>query len=160
AQQELIFEVWAKRLGSELDSYLRILDKDGKELSANDDAVGKDSRIAYTLPAAGTYYVEVKSLDNHGSVAHFYRLEIKPPPPPDFSLTVTPDNPNLGPSGSAALTVTATRTGYNGEIALRLEGLPAGVTASPATLRAGQNQVFLALTAAGNAAVAASQIRV
>jgi len=160
AQQQLVFEVWAKRLGSELDSYLRILDKDGKELSANDDAVGKDSRIAFTLPAAGTYFAEVKSLDRHGGPQFFYRLEIKPPPPPDFSLTVTPDNPNIGPSGSVAMTVTSTRVAYNGEIALRLEGLPAGVTASPATIKTGQNQAIFTLTAAGNAALAATQMRV
>jgi hypothetical protein len=158
--QPLVFEVWARRLSSRMDSILRILDKDGKELAANDDAIGKDSRIAFTPPAAGNYFAEVRSLDNHGGPGYFYRLEIKSPPPPDFSLTVTPDNANIGPNGSVALTVACQRAGYNGEIAVRVEGLPAGVAASPANIRAGQNQALMSLTAEGNAAVAAGLIRV
>jgi hypothetical protein len=160
ANQQLVFEVWARRLHSRLDSVLRLLDKDGKEIAQNDDAVGKDSRLSYTPPAAGTFYVEVSSRDNHGSPEHFYRLQIKPPPPSDFSLTVTPDNPNIGPNGSVGLLVTSTRIAYNGEIALRAEGLPAGVTASAALIRAGQNQALMTLTAEGNAAVAHAPIRI
>lgn len=158
-KQQLVFELWARRLGSRLDSVLRLLDKDGKEISSNDDAVGKDSRITYTVPATADYYLEVRSLDMHGSLEHPYRLQLKPPTT-DFSLNVSPDNPNLGPGGSAALTVQANRVGYAGEIALRVEGLPAGVASSPVSLRAGQNQVSFTLTAANDAALANNPIRV
>jgi hypothetical protein len=82
------------------------------------------------------------------------------PTVPDFALAVTPDNPAAPAGAAGVLTVTAQRAGYTGEIALRLEGLPAGITASPATLRAGQNSAVFTLAAPAGAAFAFSPLRV
>jgi hypothetical protein len=58
------------------------------------------------------------------------------------------------------VTVNATRTGYNGPISLRLEGLPAGVTASTATLAEGENSAVFTLAAPAGATPAWGQLRV
>ncbi|MGV3723983.1 MAG: PPC domain-containing protein [Actinomycetota bacterium] len=159
-KQPFLIDLLARRIGSRLDSVIRVLDSTGKELAANDDAVAKDSRLTFTAPAAGTFFVEVRSLSGNGGDDFFYRLLVSGPPPPDFRLSMTPDNLTAPAGAAAVLTVTAERSGYAGDIALRVENLPAGVTASPATIRTGQNSAIITLTAAPGAAPAGSPIRV
>ncbi|SMB96169.1 S8 family serine peptidase [Deinococcus hopiensis] len=48
-------------MGGQLDSFLVLRDAAGKKLTFNDDSNGQDSSLTYTLPAAGTYYLEVSS---------------------------------------------------------------------------------------------------
>lgn len=153
ADGNLAFDLQGRLLGSRIDSLLRILDPAGKQLQENDDAEGKDSRIAsFAVKANTEYLVQVRALDqSHGPEA-FYRLAITPPAGQDFRLTVQPDELNVGQGGSVAVTVNAARQGgFGGPIALRVEGLPPGVTASPAAIPAGQNTAQFTLTAAPNA---------
>lgn len=150
-KQTVLLDAEARRIGSRLDSVMRVLDATGKELAANDDAVGKDSRLSFTAPAAGEYLVEVRNLTPQGGDEYYYRLKISDPPAADFSLTLSPDNPVVPAGAAVAVTVTANRTGYGGEIPLRVENLPPGVTASPAVFRAGQNTAVFTLSAAPDA---------
>jgi hypothetical protein len=160
-KQQVVIEVHARRIGSRLDPVLRLLDETGKELANNDDFGGtKDSRISFTAPKAGAYLAEVRSLSTRGGDDFFYRLEVRPPPPAGFRLTMTPDNPTAPPGAAVAVTVNAQRQGYNGEIALSLENLPEGVTASPAAIRAGQNSAVFTLAAAPGAEPASRPLRV
>jgi len=46
--------------GSGLDTYLRLLDVNGNQLSFNDDAVGLNSRLTYTATTTGTFYVSAQ----------------------------------------------------------------------------------------------------
>lgn len=134
----LSFDVLARRIGSRIDSFLRVLDATGKELAANDDAEGKDSRIVMGVQANQEYLVEVKSLDEHYGPDAFYRLEIGPPSGQDFELTVTPDAINVGQGSSTVVGVNINRVnGFGGPVDLRVENLPAGVTASAARIAAG-----------------------
>jgi hypothetical protein len=144
----LSFEIMGRRIGSRIDSFLRVLDPTGKEIQANDDADGKDSRIVFGVAANTEYLVEVRTLDRRSGGDVFYRLEIDPPSGPDFKLSMTPAELNVGQGGSVAVTVTAARlAGYGGPIALRVEGLPAGLTASPAAIPAGAGTAMFTLTA-------------
>ena len=162
AAGNLSFQVVGRRMGSRIDSILKIRDAMGKELQSNDDAIGKDSRIVMGVQAGAEYLVEVRNLDLGFGGDCFYRLEIAPPGGQDFSLAITPDSINVGQLASAQITVTVTRmNGFSGAIALRLENLPAGITPSPADIPAGQNTVLFTLTAAQNADPGAMrQIRV
>jgi len=162
AAGNLSFEVWGRRLGSRIDSFLRVLDATGKELQANDDAAGKDSRIVMAVAANTEYLVEVRTIDPRYGGDVFYRLAIEPPAGQDFTLTMTPDSINVGQGNSAAVTVTVNRmNGFTGPVALRVEGLPAGVTASPAVIPAGAANAQFTVTAAADAAAGAvSQIKV
>ena len=84
-----------------------------------------------------------------------------PPPPPDFSLMVTPKSQTLveGTTGTA-LSVQATATnGFASPVTVNISGLPAGVTAKPASLTlppgAAQN---VTLTASIGAATGAATV--
>src|SRR5260370_33359341 len=65
---KLIFEVRAQRFGSPVDSILRILDEQGKEIAVNDDGAfagvqfNKDSRISQTFKKARRYQGEIRNL--------------------------------------------------------------------------------------------------
>jgi hypothetical protein len=152
AAGNMAFEVHGRRIGSRIDSFLRIMDAAGKDLQTNDDAVGKDSRIVMGVEAGKEYLVEVRSLDRRYGGDVFYRLEIAAPPGPDFRLTVSPDELNVGQGGSISVTVNVARVGgYGGPIVLRLDGMPAGLTLSHATINAGQNTAQFTITAAPDA---------
>jgi hypothetical protein len=81
-----------------------------------------------------------------------------PPPPPDFSLTVTPTSQTLveGTTGTALALVATATNGFASPVVIGIAGLPAGVTASPAspTLTPGtaQNVTLAASTTAATGA--------
>ncbi len=65
----LVARVNAASLGSSLDSYLRLFDKDGNELRNNDNAPNgntTDSEITFTVPEDGVYYLGVTGAGNVG----------------------------------------------------------------------------------------------
>jgi hypothetical protein len=78
AGQRLSIEVLARRLGSPLDSMIRLLDGRGRELAYNDDApgVGSDSMLSYTFREAGEYVLEVRDIRYQGGGNFNYRLRI------------------------------------------------------------------------------------
>lgn len=83
--QILAADVEANRnLGSPMDAVLQVVSPDGFVLDQNDDAVGRDPRILFQAPAAGTYIVRVfafpaqpnSSIQFSGSDAYIYRLTL------------------------------------------------------------------------------------
>jgi hypothetical protein len=78
AGQQISIEVLARRLGSPLDSTIRLLDAKGRELAYNDDApgLGSDSMISYTFKDAGEYVLEVRDIRYQGGGNFLYRLRI------------------------------------------------------------------------------------
>lgn len=78
AGQRIAFEVLARRIGSALDPLVRILDANGRELMYSDDELGLsgDSRLSYTFPAAGDFFIELRDIRYQGGAKYFYRLRI------------------------------------------------------------------------------------
>lgn len=83
--QTLAADVEANRhLGSPMDAVLQVVSTDGFVLEQNDDAVGRDPRILFKAPAAGTYVVRVfafpaepdSGIRFSGSDAYIYRLTL------------------------------------------------------------------------------------
>lgn len=152
--EEIVAEVFARRLNSPLDSFLTVTDATGHVLASNDDTEDKgagltthhaDSRVTLTLPADGAYFVTVRDTENHGGPHYAYRLRVGAPQP-DFALRVTPASVNLRAGGSAPLTVYALRRdGFAGEIQLGLRDAPKGFALSGARIPAGQDQITLTL---------------
>jgi hypothetical protein len=156
AGDQVVAEVNARRLGSPLDSLLRLMDSSGKVLAWNDDTEDKsmgllthsaDSYISFKIPAAGTYFVQLSDAQHHGGEEYAYRLRLSPPRP-DFALRVTPSTINEGNGRPAILTAYAFRKdGFDGDIDLALKGAPDGFLLSGGRIPAGRDKVRLTLTA-------------
>jgi hypothetical protein len=72
--EHVIFDLYAARDGSSLDSSLAVLDLSGKELARNEDASGLDSVIDFTAPEDGDYLVELRDFRYQGGDNYKYRL--------------------------------------------------------------------------------------
>jgi len=154
AGNEVVAEVLARRLGSPLDSILRITDANGKQLAANDDYEDKgaalvthhaDSYLCLELPADGAYWVHLGDMQHQGGAAYAYRLRISLARP-DFDLRVTPCSLNARAGTNAPITVYALRKdGFSGEIMLALKDPPQGFALSGGCVPTGQDQVWLTL---------------
>jgi hypothetical protein len=81
--ESLSMEVAARRVGSPLDPLLRLLDAQGRELAANDDAPGLDgdARIDFHCPKTGEYVLELRDTRHAGGPRHHYRLRLGEPLP-------------------------------------------------------------------------------
>ena len=156
AGDEIVAEVYARRLDSPLDSTLKLTDANGRQIAFNDDHEDKaagltthhaDSLLSATLPADGTYYLALGDAQHKGGPAYGYRLRISPPEP-DFELRVVPSSVNVRAGATATLTVYALRKdGFSDEIALTLKDAPRGFTLSGGRVPAGQDQAKVSLKA-------------
>lgn len=120
----------------------------------NDDGgpgYGPDSRLNFVAPQDGDYILHLKDVRGLEGKDFAYRLTMHDANP-DYELRADPGNPNIPRGGTAFITVTADRVpGYEGPIDVKVEGLPAGVTARPATIPAGQDSTVVLLTADASA---------
>jgi len=156
AGEELVAEVWARRLNSPVDSLLRLVDPAGKVLAWNDDHEDKekgllthhaDSYLRVRLPADGSYCVQVTDSQNQGGEAYSYRLELRPSKP-DFALRIAPSSLNVLGGGSVPLAVLAVRKdGFEGDIEVELKDAPAGFQLSGGRIPAGRESIRMTLTA-------------
>jgi hypothetical protein len=157
AGQEVIAEVYARRLESPLDSVLELFAAAGERLAYNDDHEDKfdhlrthhaDSLIHFTLPADGIYDVRLGDAQSHGGPEYAYRLRLSGPRP-DFELRVAPScihgiTWRLNPFNVYVLR----KDGFTGEIALRFQGDPFGLALSGGVVPEGQDQIRLTLAMA------------
>ncbi len=152
AGETIVAEVHARRLGSPMDSFVKVTNEDGKIIALNDDhydaASGlntdhADSYLMVELPADGRYFVHVGDTRRQAGSEYAYRLRISHPLP-DFELRVVPSRVVMRSKGSVALTVFAIRRdGFTGPISLNFEDLPDGLESPGATLPADQDSVKL-----------------
>ena len=152
---KLVAEVYARRLGSPVDSVLRLMDAQGKELASNDDYEDKampllthhaDSRLLATLPTAGTYFLRLADAQQQGGRDYIYRLHVRRPRP-DFELRVVPSSLIAQPGTHVPITVYALRReGFDDDILLELDEAPAGFTLSGNWVPGGQNKTRLTLS--------------
>jgi hypothetical protein len=159
------FDLHARRLESPLFGVLALYDPAGKEL-ARADAVtaGQDPQFRFTAPADGAYRLRVADrFASRGGPAFVYRVHVSRAgmAAPDFRLELPADTLNLPSGGSAKLKVSAERLGgFTGPITLALDGLPPGVTASPATVGEKQTVAEVTLQAHADAPVDAARVTV
>lgn len=165
AGDEVVAEVYGRRLNSPLDSLLRLTDASGKVLEWNDDYALKeshlhtnmmgllthhaDSYLMARLPRDGTYYVQLADSQNHGGDAYGYRLRITAPQG-DFSLRVTPSSISMLASGIVPISVHALRKdGFDGDIEVVLKDTY-GFMLNGGLIPGGRDSVRMTLTAPAN----------
>jgi hypothetical protein len=151
----LVAEVTARRLGSPLDSFLRLTDAAGRQVAFNDDhddlssgllTHQADSWLMATLPAKGTYCLEISDAQHKGGQEFAYRLRMGRPRP-DFELLVSPSAITTARGASVPITVTAVRRdGFAGPIAVEIHDGPKGLTLDGATLGPDADQARMTLT--------------
>ncbi|MEI7834666.1 MAG: PPC domain-containing protein, partial [bacterium] len=156
AGETMVAEIYARRLGSPMDSLLRILDSTGKIIAMNDDNKNPemgmitnytDSYLLLKLPATGSYFVQVSDSLRQGGDDFNYYLRVSSPQG-DFALRMTPSTLNISPGTPIVFTVYAFRKdGWDGDIDIVLKDAPAGFTINGARIPKGQNQVRMTLIA-------------
>jgi hypothetical protein len=154
AGSEVVAEIRARRLGSPLDSMLRVTDADGLVVASNDDyddpAAGlethhADSRVAFTPKKDGVYQFHVSDTQGKGSRAHTYRLIIAPPQP-GFDLRIVPSSINGRAGAMVPVTAHIVRhDGFTGEINLSLHDAPPGFELVGTKLPANTDSVRMTL---------------
>lgn len=176
AGQQIIFETYASRLGSELDALLTLYGPpppapaaaEGEtpppappppQLAVNDDGVGPEARFAFNFPADGEYSIEIRDLSANGGPGFAYRLRAAPRRP-DFNVNAAPTNPvkignatdngiaRVGQGGTTAFNVNIGRIdGFNGPLRIESRGLPPNYAVSSAELAAGKSNALVTVTA-------------
>ncbi len=153
----------AENLNSPLSPSLTLLNAEGQVLRNNAGRRGRrDAIIDYSFARPGVYGLRVEDITSNGGNGYVYHLDIRPTTP-DFAISVTPDNPNIGRSGTVLLDVTLQRrVGFTEPILLSVENLPPGITASQSAIlsEGGNEQGYLTLTAAPDAELAYSVVQV
>ncbi len=168
AGEELVAEVWARRLNSPLDAALRLTTAEGEVLGANDDhddpemallTHQADPYLRVTLPADSTYRLHLYDTQRQGGEEFGYRLYLRPPQP-DFALRVTPSSLSMPARRAATATVRALRRdGFDGEIEVVMKEAPAGFALSPARIPPGKDSAAVTLTAPRDAAPQIARVR-
>jgi hypothetical protein len=177
----LVLEGFADRLGSPIDLSFLVRQADSKQVVGEfDDHTDipttmerfytrtEDPRGRIVLPADGRYELLVRSMtaDVRAGPRQVYRVSVRRERP-DFHLIVVGNTDTSGGGctvrrgGSQDLQVVCFRQdGFEGEVALSVEGLPAGVSCPLQVLGPNQKQTALVVTAAPDAAPWAGEIKV
>jgi len=109
---------------------------------ANDDdadrILGSDSKLLFTPPLDGKYFVRVGDTRGNGGERFVYRLLLYDAKP-DFKVTITGVEPTIAAGAGKEFIATATRIdGFDGDIRLEISGLPKGFSAlTPLVIQAG-----------------------
>lgn len=158
-----VFDLRAARLGLPLDGILSIQDGSGKELARGESAAAQpDPQVTFTVPADGAYSVQVRDrFRSRGGPEFTYRLRVDRPPVGDFQLSFPTDAVTVNRKGVGKLRINVQRHGkLNEAIALKLDGLPAGVVVTGNTIPAGQNGADLVFKAHDKAAIGISRLTI
>ncbi len=163
AGEEIVAEVFSRRLNSPLDSVLKLTDSAGKVVQLNDDYVIKDSYLhkdivglvthhadsylTAKLPSDGNYYVHISDSQSHGSASHAYRLRISRPQP-DFALRTTPSSLTVKAGSLAVMKIHVLRKdGFDGAVELQLKDSRAGFDIDGGRIPAGCDAINVTLNA-------------
>lgn len=165
--EPLSLELFAERLGSPVDAYFMLTNEQGRVITEQDEPAETMSpnqfytrsedpaRYRFTPTEDGTYRVMVSTREAsiQAGARDIYVLRVAPEAP-DFRVVVMPylmnypEGTTVPRGGSFPLTVYVDRRdGFDGEVALKVTGLPKGVTCPPQVAGPQQSRVYLILTA-------------
>lgn len=150
------FRVWARELGSPVDSVLTLHKPSGEAIASDDDAAAIDSVFRASLPEDGAYTLSVRDHRMRGGPTYAYRLEVSPVVP---RLSYgTPENKSVAltvhQNNHAFLLLTASRQDFGGALTTAFESLPQGLTAAFDPFADGVGSVPVVFTAAADAPMA------
>lgn len=155
AGDEIVAEIYARRLNSPLDSVLTLTDAAGKQIAYDDDHEDKgagltthhaDSLLTAKLPADGAYFLRVADAQHAGGPDYSYRLRVSAPQP-DFALRVVPSSISGRAGAKVPITIYALRRdGFAGAIAIALKDAPSGIILNGGSVPGENEQAKLSVT--------------
>jgi len=150
-------KLFGARAGSPLDAWLKIENKDGKELAHNDDAEGsRDPQLTWTAPGDGVFVAAIGDLTHRGGRDYIYRLTISEAKP---SVNATAASHSVVVTAGKTSEIKATVKRVNGlklKLQLTAKNLPEGLSAADVDVPDKGGEVTLKITAT-DTATAASQ---
>jgi hypothetical protein len=169
--ETIAIDVQGERLGSPVDLFFQVLSDKGAVVTEQDDtpeamaphfSVRTDDppRYRFTPPADATYYLKITSRANFTDAGprHLYTVRIGADEP-DFQViampasTQIPDSGVVGQHGGYAFNVFVWRlAGFNSDVTLTGENLPAGLSVRPQIVGSAQKQAVVVVNAAPDAA--------
>lgn len=154
--------VWAREMGSPLDSVMALHAPSGGQILHNDDGKGLDSYGRITLPEDGRYDLYVHDQLKRGGAAYAYRIELTPIKPALRTyITKSEVASAIVPKGNRmVMYVGVGRSDFSSPVQLTIDNLPAGVVATYAEVANGQSEVPVLLTAAADAALSANRVAI
>lgn len=166
--QQFDFTIYARRLGSPLDSVIDIYNEKGGKLATNDDSGGPDSYLRWKAPADGDYFVAVRDQLARGGPNYVYRLEVTAIEPkltawlPEMTINQNQDRRAIAvPKGNRyASLMRIKRFDVAGDVKLEPTALPAGITADAPTVDKSVDTVPVVFEAAPDAAISAKDFDV
>jgi hypothetical protein len=161
AVKQRIYElqITAAKAGSPLDAWLKIENKDGKELSRNDDAGSRDPNLTWTAPDDGVFTVAVGDVTQRGGADFIYRLALTEAAP-SVAGTAEKHAFTIKPGESSEIKVTVKpANGFKQKMQLLASDLPEGVTAAGVEVPEKGGDVTLKLTAEAGAKPAGRPVR-
>ncbi len=163
AGEQVVAEVYGRKLNSPVDSLVKLLDDSGNAIKWNDDYQERDKKYLHKditglvthhadsyliakLPKTGTYYVSICDTSGKGGNAYAYRLRISPPQT-DFALRLAPSNMSYRTRGMInRMCIYALRKdGFEGEIKIRLKEPSYGYIIDGGIIPAGKNYACMTL---------------
>ncbi len=149
-------EIFARRLNSPMDSFLKVYSPTGKILAHSDDEEDPsegmithhaDSHIIFTAPEDGVYAFEVSESQSKYGDEYSYRLKIAKPVA-DYRLKVDKTTLTMSAGKTASFKVYAFRkNGITYPIKLRLKNAPEGFVLSGGLIPAGADSAFVTISA-------------
>jgi hypothetical protein len=163
AKKGQVFDVrvFARTLRSPLDPVLHIVKRNGPYLAGNDDSTGPDSYIRFSAPEDADYVLVLHDHLKKGGPDYFYRIEVAPVAAlltlsvPNESLQRGTGNINVAvPRGNRqSILISASRGDFGGQLALAMNGLPAGLTLDADPMYANLATMPVVLTAKADTTV-------
>ncbi len=120
----------------------------------NDDGgpgFSKDSKVTFRAPADGEYRVRIEDVRGLGGGDAAYHLVLRKPRP-SFQVVLGTENPSIPREGTELVNLTLLRRdGFDSAVDIIAEGLPPGITATPARIEGHELTGILALSADASA---------
>jgi hypothetical protein len=152
--QFLELRVSASIIGSPLDSWVKIEDRSGKELTRNDDAEGtRDALLEWKASTNGTYTAAVGSLTHRGGPDFRYRLSVQPLSA-DFRATLSANSLGVTADSTNNIKFNVKRLrGHTNDLVASLMDLPEGVSSLSTNIGSKSGEISLPIIVGTNAPI-------
>ena len=153
--------LYGRKLRSPLDSVMSIYDGT-KRLASNDDSGGPDSYFAWTVPADGEYFLQVRDHLYNGGPDYVYRVEFQPVAPtvslyvPDVGRynTQTLKSVVVARGNRFPLVLRARRENFGGALKIAAKDFPKGISLHCDEMASNKSALTLVFEAAADAPIA------